>query len=87
LAELQQDAKSFHKLKNALLGQTKCNWNPLARWHLAAGMMQIPYASFTGVEQLIPCVVASIFAAADIKVDTKSLAKNCPSRDCLRWCC
>jgi hypothetical protein len=25
LAELQQDAKSFHELKNALLGQAKCN--------------------------------------------------------------
>jgi hypothetical protein len=84
LAELQQDAKSFHKLKNALLGQAKCNWNPLARRHLAAGMMQIPYPSFTGVEQLIPCVVASTFAAADIKVITKSLPKNCPSENLLK---
>jgi hypothetical protein len=47
-------------------------------------MMQIPYASFTGVEQLIPCVVAAIFAAADIKVDTKSLPKNCPSENLLK---
>jgi hypothetical protein len=84
LAELQQDAKSYHKLKNALLGQAKCNWNPFARRHLAAGMMQIPYASFTGVEQLIPCVVAAIFAAADNKVDTKSLLKNCPSESLLK---
>jgi hypothetical protein len=64
---------------------------------LPAGMMQIPYASFTGVEQLIPCVIAAIFAAADIKVDTESLPKNCPSEnlleeivrdgavDCLLW--
>jgi hypothetical protein len=84
LAELQQDAKSFHKLKNGLLGQAKCNWNPLARRHLAAGMMPILYASFTGVEQLIPCVVAAIFGAADIKVDTKSLPKNCPSENLLK---
>ena len=97
LAELQQDAKSYHKLKSALLGQEKCNWNPLARRHLAAGMMQIPHASFTGVEQLIPCVVAAIFAAADIKVNPENLSKSCPSEnllqeivrdgavDCLLW--
>jgi hypothetical protein len=84
LAELQQDAKSYHKLKNALLGQAKCNWNPLAHWHLAARMMQSLYASFTRVEQLIPCVVAGIFAAAGIKVDTKSLPQNCPSRNLLK---
>jgi hypothetical protein len=46
--------------------------------------MQITYASFTGVEQLIPCVVASIFAAADIKVDSKILPKNCPSENSLK---
>jgi hypothetical protein len=84
LAELQQDAKSYHKLKSALLGQDKCNWNPLARRHLAAGMMQIPYASFTGVEQLIPCVLAAIFAAADIKVNPELLSKNCPSENLLK---
>jgi hypothetical protein len=84
LAEVQQDAKSYHKLKNALLGQAKCNWNPLACWHLEAGMMQIPYASFTGVEQLIMCVTAAIFAVADIKVDTESLPKKCPSENLLK---
>jgi hypothetical protein len=85
LAELQQDAKSFRKkLKNALLGQTKCIWNSLARWHLAAGMMQIPFASFTGVEELIPCVIAAIFAAAGMKADPKCLPKNCPSENLLK---
>lgn len=86
LVEFQQDAKSHHKLKNALLGQQeeKCNWNPLARRHLAARMMHITYASFTGVKQLIPCVIAVILAAADIKVDPKSLPKHCPSEHLLQ---
>jgi hypothetical protein len=64
---MHQDAKSNHKLKNALLGQAKGNWNLLACRHLAAGMMQIPYASFTGVEQLIPCVIAAIFASCSCR--------------------
>jgi hypothetical protein len=47
-------------------------------------MMQIPYSSLTGVEQLILYVVAAIFAAAIIKVDTKGLPKNCPSENLLK---
>jgi hypothetical protein len=59
LKQLQQDANSYGKLKNASLAHNKCTWNPLARRHLAAGMMQIPYALFTALKQLIPCVVAA----------------------------
>ena len=93
----KQDAKSHHKLKSALPGQEERDWNPLACRHLAAGMMQIPRASFTGVEQLVLCAVAAIFAAADIKVNPKHLSKSCPSEislqeivcdgavDCLLW--
>jgi hypothetical protein len=84
LGELQQDAKNHHKLKSALQGQDCCKWNPLARRHLAAGMMQIPHASFTGVEQLVPCVVADVFAAADVKVDPRAFKKNGPSENTLK---
>jgi hypothetical protein len=47
-------------------------------------MMHILYSSFTGVEQLIPCVIAVILAAAIIKVDSESFPKNCPSESLLK---
>ena len=87
MAELQQDASqelSQTKKRIITTRHEKCNCNPLARRHLAAGMMQIPYASFTGVEQLVPCVVAAIFAANDTKVNPEHLSKIGPSENLLR---
>jgi hypothetical protein len=38
--------KKFEFLEEVATGNKNCTWNKEARSHLAAGMAQIPYASF-----------------------------------------
>ena len=47
-------------------------------------MIQNPSISFYSFEQIIPLVVASLFADANVDLDAKKLGMSCPSANALK---
>ena len=84
IAVLEKKASEFDRLMQVTTGHERFSWNDLGRRHLCAGLMEVPYASLYGMEQLLPCVMMGMFAAADIDVDPERVARNCPSHPTLR---
>ena len=79
MSQLENKQVKYDLLEKMAGGSDQCNWNDRARAHLAAGMAQLPCASFYGLEQFIPCVVMALFAAANIALVVDQVGKSCPS--------
>jgi hypothetical protein len=82
-------AAKYDSIVDVVAGRKKFSWNDHGKRHLAAGLMEIPYASFYGVSQFIPSLYAGLFAASNIPlgdggIEPEAIARNSPSEQALQ---
>jgi hypothetical protein len=81
---VKSKAETFNRIMEATHGNKAFSWNTQACALLAAGMMQVPAASFHVLSRALPFFFATALVAETVAIDLAQLAVNCPSAQTLQ---
>ena len=76
LSRIKKKAKGYDNIMAATHVNKQFNWNDEARTYLAAGMTQVPAASFYGLARALPFFFAAMLIASSIVIDADSLTRH-----------
>jgi hypothetical protein len=71
LSRIKKKAKGYDTIMAATHVNKQFNWNDEARTYLAAGMTQVPAASFYGLARAHPFFFAAMLIASSIVIDSR----------------
>ena len=75
-SRIKKKAKGYDNIMAATHINKQFNWNDEARTYLAAGMMQVPAASFYGLARALPFFFTAMLIASSIVINADSLMRH-----------
>ena len=75
-SRIKKKVKGYDNIMAATHINKQFNWNDEARTYLAAGMMQVPAASFYGLARALLFFFAAMLIASSIVIDVNSLTRH-----------
>jgi hypothetical protein len=80
LAKIRVKAATHDQLMKVLTKKKRFNWSERSRVIMAVGIAQIPYTSWYGLEQALPCFIYALLIEAGFDVTPEQVAAAMPSK-------
>jgi hypothetical protein len=80
LAKIWKKATTHDRLMKVLTKNKRFNWCERSRVILAVGIAQVPYTSWYGLEQGLPCFIYALLVEAGFDVTPEEVAGAMPSK-------